>query len=51
MQGPAVFLGEGGGHPLLSGEDLPQRGPSGIDAVQLEFPAQDLNRLIGEHGN
>jgi len=51
MQGPAGFLGEEGGHPLLSGKDFPQREPAVIDTLQVEFSPQDLNRLIGQHGD
>ena len=51
MQGAAVSLAEGGGHPLLDGKDAAQRRPTLVDTMGLELSPHGLDRLVGEHGN
>jgi hypothetical protein len=47
----AVSLLEGGGDPVLASVLLPQACPAFVNPVLFEFPADDLNGLIGEGGD
>ena len=47
VQGPLVPTREGHRHPLLSFQDVSQRGPTGGVAPLLEVFANDLYELIG----
>lgn len=51
MQGTPVGTAEGGGDPALAGEDRAQAGPPLGDAVRLQAPPDDLDELIGQHGD
>ena len=46
MQGFAVPLLEGGGDPGLLPKRFPQTCPAFVDSALLEFPADQLHRLI-----
>ena len=51
VKGFTVSLLEGGGDSILASELLPQACPAFVNPVLFEFPADDLNCLIGEDGD
>jgi hypothetical protein len=50
MQGAPVGTAEGGSEAHLAGERLSQHRPTGVDALRLQVPADQLHELIGECG-
>ena len=51
MQGAAIAVVENGRDPALTREDIAQRVPALADAVSGERVADELDELVGEHGD